>query len=52
MTGTGNWLESLTEVVNVVDDFVWGLPLICLILFGVVVRETNDYFARLRRGKL
>ena len=34
--GMGNWLETLTEIVNAVDDFVWGLPLICLILFGGV----------------
>lgn len=32
--GTVNWLETLTLVVGIVDDFVWGLPLICLILFG------------------
>ena len=34
--GTGNWLETLTKVVGAVDDFVWGLPLVCLILFGGV----------------
>ena len=34
--GTENWLETLTKVVGAVDDFVWGLPLICLILFGGV----------------
>ena len=32
----GNWIGRLTEVVTVVDDFVWGLPLVCLILFGGV----------------
>ena len=31
-----NWLVTFTEIVNVVDDFVWGLPLICLILLGGV----------------
>ena len=34
--GTVNWLETLTQVVSAVDDFVWGLPLICLILLGGV----------------
>lgn len=34
--GTENGLETLTGIVNAVDDFVWGLPLICLILLGGV----------------
>ncbi|MCQ2391448.1 MAG: sodium:alanine symporter family protein [Kiritimatiellae bacterium] len=29
-----NWLDAFTEYVNIVDDYVWGMPLICLILFG------------------
>ena len=27
-----NWLESLTKIVNTVDDLIWGIPLIVAIL--------------------
>ena len=33
---SGDGLATFTAVVERVDDFVWGLPLICLILFGGV----------------
>ena len=29
---SSDWLLSLTDIVNKADDFVWGLPLICMIL--------------------
>ena len=31
---SANWLEKFTEYVGVVGDYVWGVPLIALILLG------------------
>ena len=29
-----SWLDRFTEYVGIVDDFVWGVPLVSLILLG------------------
>ena len=33
----GSWLDAFTQFVTKVDDFVWGIPLISLILFGGIL---------------
>ena len=48
-----NWLDTLTKYVDIVDDFVWGLPLICLILFGgiwLTIRLGGMQFIQLPRA--
>ena len=48
-----NWLDAFTEYVNIVDDYVWGLPLICLILFGgiwLTIRLRGMQFVQLPRA--
>ena len=48
-----NWLDILTNYVNIVDDFVWGVPLICLILFGgiwLTLRLRGVQFTQLFRA--
>ena len=34
---TGSWLAAFTEWVDKVDNLVWGVPLICLILLGGIL---------------
>jgi len=46
-------LDALTRIVGIVDDFVWGLPLIGLILFGGVfltIRLKGMPFVQLPRA--
>ena len=48
-----NWLDSFTRYVDLVDGFIWGLPLIGLILFGgiwLTVRLRGMQFAQLPRA--
>lgn len=33
----GSWLDILTRFVDKADNFVWGVPLICVILFGGIL---------------
>lgn len=50
---TTNWLDTLTNYVNIVDDFVWGIPLICLILIGgiwLTIRLKGMQFVQLPRA--
>ncbi len=53
LLAASDWLARFTEIVDLIDSYVWGLPLICLILFGGVwltIRLRGLQFRQLPRA--
>ncbi|WP_302657160.1 hypothetical protein [Agathobaculum sp.] len=40
-------MEKFTELINALDGWLWGLPMIVLLLSGVIAKETRHYLANL-----
>ena len=40
-------MEQFTEMINALDSWLWGLPMIVLLLSGVIAKETRHYLANL-----
>lgn len=40
-------MEKFTEMINALDSWLWGLPMIVLLLSGVIAKETRHYLANL-----
>lgn len=40
-------MEKFTELINALDGWLWGLPMIVLLLSGVIAKETRRYLANL-----
>ena len=47
-------MEKFTEMINALDSWLWGLPMIVLLLSGVIAKETRHYLANLdeKRSRL
>ena len=43
----GTKMEKFTELINALDGWLWGLPMIVLLLSGVIAKETRHYLANL-----
>ena len=39
-------MEKFTELINALDGWLWGLPMIVLLLSGVIAKETRHYISR------
>lgn len=40
-------MEKFTEMINALDSWLWGLPMIVLLLSGVIAKETRHYLVNL-----
>ena len=40
-------MEKFTEMINALDSWLWGLPMIVLLLSGVIAQETRHYLKNL-----
>lgn len=40
-------MEKFTEMINALDSWLWGLPMIVLLLSGVIAKEIRHYLANL-----
>ena len=40
-------MEKFTEMINALDSWLWGLPMIVLLLSGVIAKETRHYLSNL-----